>query len=193
MPTTGAVFKNLFKTIELSEPMFRSVVILYRNKVRPVREGGGPTVERMTPHASLTITASGLLDGAHHCVLAAMSPLPVLSLPQRRGCHKTASALYRVCLSLPGAELSVDTVQLQCFLGHTGRSTQWLNTRSAPKVLRVLWRGLAHDETHWLATGGGASAGCRRRCRRCSHSGAAAAHTRRGTQEGAHPSMWTDQ
>ena len=34
MPDTGAVFRKLFKTIELCEPMFQSVVVLYRNKAR---------------------------------------------------------------------------------------------------------------------------------------------------------------
>ena len=34
MPNSGAVFQKLFKTIELCEPMFQSVVVLYRNKVR---------------------------------------------------------------------------------------------------------------------------------------------------------------
>ena len=38
MPTTGSVFRQLFKTIELSEPMFRSVVVLYRKTVRPSPE-----------------------------------------------------------------------------------------------------------------------------------------------------------
>ena len=33
MPNSGAVFQKLFKTIELCEPMFQSVVVLYRNKV----------------------------------------------------------------------------------------------------------------------------------------------------------------
>ena len=34
MPSSGAVMRQLFRTIELSEPMFQSVVILYRNKAR---------------------------------------------------------------------------------------------------------------------------------------------------------------
>ena len=33
MPNPGAVFRKLFKNIELCEPMFQSVVVLYRNKV----------------------------------------------------------------------------------------------------------------------------------------------------------------
>jgi len=36
MPNSAAVFQKLFKTIELCEPMFQSVVVVYRNKVRIV-------------------------------------------------------------------------------------------------------------------------------------------------------------
>ena len=36
MPNWRAVFQKLFKTVELSEPMYQSVVMLYRKKVRHV-------------------------------------------------------------------------------------------------------------------------------------------------------------
>lgn len=34
MPDTKSVFSKLFTTLQLSEPQFKSVVVLYRNVVR---------------------------------------------------------------------------------------------------------------------------------------------------------------
>ncbi len=48
MPNSAAVFQKLFKTIELCEPMFQSVVVLYRNKVR-IRASSSPPLQSLQP------------------------------------------------------------------------------------------------------------------------------------------------
>lgn len=55
MPDTRSVFAKLFSTLQLSEPAFKSVVVLFRNKVRflnrksPAKHLRGCCVQRQRP------------------------------------------------------------------------------------------------------------------------------------------------
>ena len=88
MPTAGAVFENLFKQLDIQEPAFKNVVVLYRRKVpdkpqrkseyEPIREHNVVSAI-VSPHCSKFPITKGI---AHNVKPhAAMTPRQMCWLP----------------------------------------------------------------------------------------------------------------